>query len=88
MNHELPAFLSEVKQQTYDNQNAKKLNPSREGSVDYEYSLGQILYHDTYFGGTRFIGEEVVYINEQTYTNRTSVLITRDKKAFCVSATE
>ena len=34
--------------------------------MDYEYSHGQMLYHDTYFGGTRFMGEEVVYINDQT----------------------
>ena len=66
MNHELSAFLCEAKKKTYANQSAKKLNPSREGSVDYEYSHGQMLYHDTYFGGTRFMGEEVVYRNDQT----------------------
>ena len=26
-----------------------------------------MIYHDTYFGGTRFIGEEVVYIDNKTY---------------------
>ena len=26
-----------------------------------------MVYHDTYFGGTNFIGEEVVYIDNQTY---------------------
>ena len=26
-----------------------------------------MIYHDTYFGGTRFIGEEVVYVDNQTY---------------------
>lgn len=26
-----------------------------------------MIYHDTYFGGTNFIGEEVVYIDNQTY---------------------
>lgn len=39
MNHELSAFLCEAKKKTYANQSAKKLNPSREGSVDYEYSV-------------------------------------------------
>ena len=48
MNHELSAFLCEAKKKTYANQSAKKLNPSREGAVDYEYSHGQMLYHDTY----------------------------------------
>ena len=26
-----------------------------------------MVYHDTYFGGTNFIGEEVVYVDDKTY---------------------
>ena len=36
-------------------------------SKDYEYKKGNMLYHDTYFGGTNFIGEEVVYIDNKIY---------------------
>jgi len=61
----LIGFLLEAKKQTYANNNAKKINSSRLGSNDYEYEAeieGEIMrYHDTYFGGTKFMGEEVVY---------------------------
>lgn len=58
-------FLIEAKKQTYANGNAKKQNPSRVGSNDYHYEAiiegKKMTYHDTYFGGTKFMGEEVVY---------------------------
>ncbi|HCC07645.1 MAG TPA: hypothetical protein DEP72_05740 [Clostridiales bacterium] len=61
----LIGFLIEAKKQTYANSNADKVNSSRLGSKDYSYSEeveGETMtYHDTYFGGVRFIGEEVVY---------------------------
>ena len=59
-------FLIEAKKQTYANENAKKQVSTRKGSHDYEYSSNGMTYHDTYFGGTNFMGEEVVYTNEQT----------------------
>lgn len=31
------------------------------GSSDYEYCNDSMKYHDTYFGGVNFIGEEAVY---------------------------
>ena len=58
---ELKEFLIEAKKQTYANGNAKKMDSSRLGSNDYEYSNGNMMYHDTYFGGLDFNGEEVVY---------------------------
>ena len=58
---ELKEFLIEAKKQTYANGNAKKMESSRLGSNDYEYSNGNMMYHDTYFGGLEFNGEEVVY---------------------------
>lgn len=61
MNSDLYNFLVEAKKQTYANENVKKALSSRKGSFDYEYSNGKMVYHDTYFGGTKFIGEEVVY---------------------------
>ena len=61
MNNDLYNFLVEAKKQTYANENIKKVQSSRESSFDYEYNNGQMIYHDTYFGGTKFMGEEVVY---------------------------
>lgn len=61
-------FLIKAKKQTYANGNAKKVNSSRLGSNDYQYEEeieGKLMkYHDTYFGGTQFIGEEVVYCED------------------------
>ncbi len=62
----LSEFLIEAKKQTYANENVKKQLSSRKGSYDYEYSNGRMLYHDTYFGGTDFMGEEVVYEQDDT----------------------
>lgn len=58
---ELNTFLIEAKKATYANANIEKVTSSRHGSNDYEYTNGKMTYHDTYFGGTKFIGEEVVY---------------------------
>ena len=59
-------FLKEAKKETYANVSVEKVTPSRKGSSDYEYSNGSMTYHDTYFGGTNFIGEEVVYEEDNT----------------------
>lgn len=68
MNNNLKSFLIEAKKQTYANSNIKKESPSRLGSNDYHYEKkidGQnFAYHDTYFGGTKFMGEEVVYCDD------------------------
>lgn len=66
MNNELHNFLIEAKKQTYANENVKKILSSRKGSFDYEYNNGKMIYHDTYFGGTKFMGEEVVYSSNET----------------------
>lgn len=59
-------FLIEAKKQTYANENVEKQEATRKGSYDYEYTSNGMTYHDTYFGGGNFMGEEVVYTNEQT----------------------
>ena len=64
MNKELYQFLIEAKKQTYANANVEKQKSSRKGSHDYEYSSNNMIYHDTYFGGTNFMGEEVVTLDE------------------------
>lgn len=63
----IESFLIEAKKQTYANENAPKIESSRLNSKDFEYKKDNMIYHDTYFGGTNFIGEEVVYIDNQTY---------------------
>lgn len=60
-------FLIEAKKQTYANENVEKVNSSRLSSKDYEYRKDNMIYHDTYFGGTNFIGEEVVYVDNEIY---------------------
>jgi len=66
MNKDLYDFLVEAKKQTYANENVEKILSSRKGSFDYEYSNDKMVYHDTYFGGTKFMGEEVVYSSLDT----------------------
>ena len=63
---DLCTFLIEAKKQTYANEKVKKILSTRRGSYDYEYSNGIMTYHDTYFGGTNFMGEEVVYLSNET----------------------
>lgn len=60
-------FLIEAKKSTYANGTAEKIESSRLDSKDYEYKKDNMLYHDTYFGGTNFIGEEVVYVDNKIY---------------------
>lgn len=64
---DIEKFLIEAKKQTYANSSAERILNTRLNSKDYEYKKGNMIYHDTYFGGTRFIGEEVVYVDNQTY---------------------
>lgn len=65
MNKELIEFLIKAKKETYANENIEKKEPSRIGSSDYEYSENNMTYHDTYFGGTKFMGCEVIYTNRE-----------------------
>lgn len=62
---QLAKFLVEAKKQTYASGDEAKVASSREGSNDYEYTDGSLTYHDTYFGGVKFIGEEVVYNSDK-----------------------
>ena len=62
--NKLKDFLIKAKKATYANANVEKVSSSRFGSKDYEFIDGEMTYHDTYFGGTQFIGEEVVYMKD------------------------
>ncbi len=58
---ELSKFLGEANKNTYANKDAPKVTSSRLESEDYHFEKGDLIYHDTYFGGRDFIGEEIVY---------------------------
>lgn len=66
--NELKEFLVKAKKSTYANSNAPKIESTRLDSKDYEYEEiingNKFTYHDTYFGGINFIGEEIVYKND------------------------
>jgi len=57
---ELNAFIVRAKAATYVG-NGEHVTPCRAGSHDLRFSEGEWAYHDSYFGGADFIGEEVVY---------------------------
>jgi hypothetical protein len=61
-------FLIRAKKSTYANSTIEKVSSSRVGSSDYNYEEiidnKKYIYHDTYFGGIKFMGEEVVYCDK------------------------
>lgn len=59
----LTQFLNEANKSTYANKDAPKVASSRLRSEDYHFEKNGLIYHDTYFGGRDFIGEEIVYEN-------------------------
>jgi hypothetical protein len=63
-NAELLPFLIRAKKATYVG-NGDKATPSRPGAHDLTYNEGELTYRDSYFGGTDFIGQEVVWLRGQ-----------------------
>ncbi|MDO8523422.1 MAG: DUF5680 domain-containing protein [bacterium] len=61
----LAQFLDEANKNTFANKNAEKAAPTRLGSSDYHFEKGNLTYHDTYFGDRDFIGEEIVYRDQE-----------------------
>jgi Domain of unknown function (DUF5680) len=59
--NELNAFIVRAKAATYVG-DGEHVSPCRLGSHDLRFSDGEWTYHDSYFGGSDFIGEEVVYL--------------------------
>lgn len=57
----LAQFLNNANKSTYANKSAAKAPSTRPKSEDYHFEQGNLIYHDTYFGGRNFIGSEVVY---------------------------
>jgi len=58
---DLKIFLVRAHHNTYANTSAPKAAALRPASYDYHFEEGDFTYHDTYFGGKQFIGEETVY---------------------------
>lgn len=63
---EIISFLCEAKRNTYAAYGAE-VTPSRLLSHDLKYEKGKYQYLDSYFGGEKFIGEEVLYIENTPY---------------------
>ena len=78
--YNIKEFLIEAKKQTYANEKVEKVSSSRYGSKDYEYKKDNLIYHDTYFGGTNFIGEEVVYLDNKICWAMNYYGVTLDEK--------
>ena len=57
---DLEAFIVASKRLSYVGGGAPLLS-YRQGSHDLQHADGEFVYHDSYFGGTDFAGEEVVY---------------------------
>ena len=62
---QLSVFLKKANKSTYAAEGAIKAPSARLKSKDYEFRDGAWLYHDTYFGGVQFIGEEIVYKDDE-----------------------
>jgi hypothetical protein len=60
---DLKDFLILAHRNTYANTQAKPVDSLRQKSRDYHFENSAFAYHDTYFGGKDFIGEEVIYFD-------------------------
>ncbi|WP_434358728.1 DUF5680 domain-containing protein [Parasalinivibrio latis] len=57
-------FIVKAKANSYVGR-APKCLPYRQGSHDVQFVEGRFKYLDSYFGGTDFLGQEVVYFDDQ-----------------------
>src|SRR5512141_438585 len=62
--NELNAFIVRAKAASYVG-NGEHVTPCRLEAHDLRFTDGEWSYHDSYFGGTDFIGGEVVYFAEK-----------------------
>lgn len=74
------SFLRKANLNTYANTNVHKSPSQRPGSVDYHFEEGDLIYHDTYFGSTRFIGGEIIYQNSRPIWGMNYYGFTLDEK--------
>ena len=62
--NELSTFIVRAKSATYVG-DGEHTTPCRLGSHDLRFTDDKWVYHDSYFGGTDFIGEEVIYFADK-----------------------
>ena len=66
MNKEIISFLIKAKQSTYAGKGGETAS-SRIKSHDLMYRDGSYMYYDTYLGGSKFAGEEALWISDNPY---------------------
>ncbi|MPN45004.1 hypothetical protein SDC9_192571 [bioreactor metagenome] len=66
MNKEIISFLIKAKQSTYASKGGETAS-SRKKSHDLMYRDANYMYYDTYLGGSKFAGEEALWISENPY---------------------
>ena len=66
MDKNIIAFLIKAKQATYAGKGAETTS-SREKSHDLIFEDGDLMYYDTYLGGSKFAGEEALWISKEPY---------------------
>lgn len=66
MDEKLTQFLIRAKKATYAGKGSETAS-SRTASHDLVYEEDNLKYYDSYFGGDKFVGEEVMWINNIPY---------------------
>ncbi|MFF2351155.1 DUF5680 domain-containing protein [Kitasatospora sp. NPDC058115] len=61
---ELNGFVVRAKAATYAG-GGGRVAPVRTSSHDLEYREGELVYRDSYFGGTDFLGQETVHLGDR-----------------------
>lgn len=59
---DLTAFIVRAKSATYVGDGGQ-VPPGRTASHDLEYREGELVYRDSYFGGSDFLGQETVHVS-------------------------
>ncbi|PIR44700.1 MAG: XRE family transcriptional regulator [Candidatus Vogelbacteria bacterium CG10_big_fil_rev_8_21_14_0_10_51_16] len=61
----LADFLNTANKASYADKAVEHSASLRPGSNDYHVVVGDLTYHDTYFGPRDFVGEEIVYLKDK-----------------------
>ncbi|MFB6890656.1 DUF5680 domain-containing protein [Kitasatospora sp. NPDC056327] len=85
---DLHGFVVRAKSATYAG-GGGHVAPSRTNSHDLAYREGELVYRDSYFGGTDFLGQETVHLGDRPVwaMNYHGYLLTDDITAFTAGET-
>ena len=64
--NELRGFIVQAKTNTYATGEGSTAQPSRLGTKDFPYQMGDYKYLDSYVGGLNFAGQELVWKDEKS----------------------